>query len=180
MDEDRSTREQAPTSEEELPLSIPMTKTSPLTWVGLAAGGLVVGGLAAYAWAGGSGPAAEQAQPERAAAGDQASSAKEMRDHLLTTQKAFAAGEGEGEGEAASSAPTETGPTAADGAAADGTAADGTEAKGEASEPAPASRSAAASEPSKTSPSPQRPQQQPKQKLDSLDSLGADITSALK
>lgn len=175
MDEDRSTREQAPTSEEELPLSIPMRKTSPLTWVGLAAGVLVVGGLAAYAWAGGSGPAAEQAQPERAAAGDQASSAKEMRDHLLTTQKAFAAGEGEGEGEAASGAPTETGPTAADGAAADGA-----EAKGEASEPAPASRSAAASEPSKTSPSPQRPQQQPKQKLDSLDSLGADITSALK
>lgn len=119
-----------------------------------------MGGLAAYAWAGDSTPAAEQAQSETTAAGDQAPSTKQMQDHLLTTPKAFAAGEAE----ATSPAPAETSPAPAQAAEAD-------------VEPsAPAARGSAAPKTSKKSSNPQAS----KPKLERLDSLGADITSALK
>lgn len=168
MDEDRSTGQQEASAEEALPAGIPMKKTSPLVWVGLGVGAVVVGGLAVFA-GGGSPGAAERARPEKPTSTEQALSAKEMREHLLTTQKAFAAGEEE----AARSASEAAAPPAELDA--------GTEAaepEAVAARPAPGQQTSSpksSGTSKKTSGS-----KQPKQKLESLDSLGADITSALK
>lgn len=167
MAEDQSSRGRERADEGDLEPSIPMKKTNPLVWVGLGGVAVIVGAVVIV----GSGGGEPEARPaalkaERAGTGEPQISAKEAREHLAKTQKALAAAEAEVAATKAQEAQ------------------EAQEAKGEA-EPAfapPESAAAVAkkSSPPKASSAPAPSKADSKKKMDSLDSLGADITSALK
>lgn len=158
MAEDKSTQAQDASSPQKgaEPDAIPMKKASPVTWIAAAVGVCVLGGLAAVSLGGSEQPkvSEEPSNGAKAEAGPQLS-AKEAEEHLRRTQKALEAAE---QAEAAAKAKESAQPPPEEPTPAE----------------EPTEKKTASAPAKKASP------QQAKKKLESLDSLGADITSALK
>lgn len=150
---------------------IPMKKTSPTTWVAVGGGVLILGLLLVWGSSGGESTKAS-AEPAKEAAGEPRLSAKEAQEHLLKTQKAMAAAQEEAAQAEARAKPPEAEEAAPEPAAPE-------PASPEAAAPRAPAPKAVASQDSKPPAKAVSPQQS-KKKMDSLDSLGADITSALK
>lgn len=138
--------------------TIPMQKTSPLLWLGLGAGAVLVAGAVIWASSGHGSEAAIPAVKARAAQDPNALTAKEQQEHLKLTQRALERVEAEkkvapAEEEPGNARPHESGSQE-------------TRAK-------PVAHAARA-------PAPAAPAKPPKKQLDALDSIGSDITSALE
>lgn len=168
MAEEKSREAKEASEDVNLEAAIPMKKTNPAVVISIVAGIVVAGG--AILWSSSGGEPAPQAREEPKAKGDDAPqlSAKEAQEHLLKTQKALAAAEEE-VAKAAAAAQAEEAARAAEEAPAPAEA--------------PAQKTASkfgASSAADTQPKAKAPSQDSKKKIESLDSLGADITSALK
>ncbi len=150
------------------PDGIPMQKANTSTWIAVGVGAVVVIGLAIFSFSGSEAKKAKAQEISSEPAGAPAEhqmTAKEHQAHLLKTQKALAAAEHA---------------EALEKQAAEEAAAKAKMAAEEANAEAEASSGAKVASRSAATPKTTVSKQQSKKKMDSLDSLGADITSALK